>query len=109
MLPSRSFLKSNGEDMSILVRMLPYYEQARSSTRTIARLTTQQTQRTSPFSGWGSATLICPDDPNAQTSYNLTAVVSLGNSILSWNGIPTPPGTWYMRSSSYWGSPARLI
>jgi len=91
-------------DISIFVRMLPYYEQGPlwNAYNNIIDSATHPANIT--LAGVGISTLWCPSDPNAQRSQDLTQVGAFGYTVGYLDGYTLPPGKWYQRGTNYIGS-----
>jgi prepilin-type N-terminal cleavage/methylation domain-containing protein/prepilin-type processing-associated H-X9-DG protein len=94
-------LGSNGSDMSIYVRMLPYYEQGPLWNSYNNTVDNAGDPSNITLAGVGISTLWCPSDPMAQSTVNLstpfygyTLGYFMGYSVL-------PPGNWLQYSTNY--------
>ena len=97
-----------GNDMSIFVRMLPYYEQGPLWNAYNSRRSTHATHPANiTIAGVGISTLWCPSDPMAQTAVNLSAPYpGLPQYTVGWaDGYTLPPGViGFSISTNYRGS-----
>jgi prepilin-type N-terminal cleavage/methylation domain-containing protein/prepilin-type processing-associated H-X9-DG protein len=97
---------ARGNDMTVFVRMLPYYEQGPLWNSYNTTVDNSSDVANLTIAGVGLSTLWCPSDPNAQASWNLAGQAPYGYTIGAWIGYPQtlPPGTWTQRTTSYRGS-----
>ena len=95
-----------GEDISVFVRMLPYYEQGPlwNAYNSIVDSGTHPANIT--LAGVGISTLWCPSDPTASATYSLSAPAYPGASFTDGYlmGYTLPPGQWYQHTTNYRGS-----
>jgi prepilin-type N-terminal cleavage/methylation domain-containing protein/prepilin-type processing-associated H-X9-DG protein len=99
-------IQSSNQDMSVFVRLLPYYEQTavfNAFNSSAAMGAVDNANLT--IAGVGIATLWCPSDPNAQNTWNLSSPATgyPGYTLGYWNGYSAtlPSGNWYQRTTSY--------
>jgi prepilin-type N-terminal cleavage/methylation domain-containing protein/prepilin-type processing-associated H-X9-DG protein len=92
-----------GTDISIFVRMLPYFEQVPlwNAYNSVIDSSTHPANIT--IAGVGIATLWCPSDPVANTSYNLSSPIYPGSNYTlgADSGYTMPPGNWLQYMVNY--------
>ncbi len=96
-----------GTDVSLFVRILPYFEQAPlyNSINFTGHSAISPANLT--LAGVGMSTLWCPSAPDAQISWDLSALIpgnNYGYTYGSYNGYVLPPGHWFQQMTSYRGS-----
>jgi prepilin-type N-terminal cleavage/methylation domain-containing protein/prepilin-type processing-associated H-X9-DG protein len=91
-----------GPDMGVLVRMLPFYEQA-SLYNAYNLLTNIAHPSNITIAGVGLSTLWCPSDPGIMTKWDLSGPDPTGfePTLAGEFQYVLPPGTWYQTQSSY--------
>jgi prepilin-type N-terminal cleavage/methylation domain-containing protein/prepilin-type processing-associated H-X9-DG protein len=100
-LPSKEE-PGGGLDMSVLVRMLPYYEQgALFNAYNSSTSVTHPSNVTIP--GVGISALWCPSDGNVSAPMNFSQVVGYGLTLSRYFGYKLPPGNWNQMQTSYGG------
>jgi prepilin-type N-terminal cleavage/methylation domain-containing protein/prepilin-type processing-associated H-X9-DG protein len=94
---------SNGYDLSVFVRLLPFMEQAPIWNAYNTSVDCATTAQNATVAGVGIATLWCPSDPNAQYSVNLAATYTYSGYTYNygWMYNPLPPGNWSQYSTNY--------
>ena len=83
--------------------MLPYYEQGPLWNAYNSTIDSSTHPANITIAGVGIATLWCPSDPVASSSFNLSAPTSAGSSY-TWGstwGYVLPPGNWMQYYNSY--------
>jgi prepilin-type N-terminal cleavage/methylation domain-containing protein/prepilin-type processing-associated H-X9-DG protein len=92
-----------GQDMSLWLRVLPYYEQGPlwNAYNNIVNSATHPANVT--LAGVGISSLWCPSDPSGSTSINLSAPEYAGsNYTYGWSvGYTLPPGQWKQYATNY--------
>ena len=95
-----------GADISLFVRMLPYFEQGPlwNSFNTGVDSATHPANIT--LAGVGISTLWCPSAPDADSSWDLAGAIPGYSNITygAWNAYVLPPGHWFQRLTNYRGS-----
>jgi prepilin-type N-terminal cleavage/methylation domain-containing protein/prepilin-type processing-associated H-X9-DG protein len=93
-----------GDDMSVFVRMLPFYEQG-PLFNAYNLLTNAVHPSNLTIAGVTISALLCPSDPAMATKLNLTGPDPAGWSATLGAALgypaPLPPGTWYQAQTSY--------
>jgi prepilin-type processing-associated H-X9-DG protein len=93
-------LSAAGIDMSVFVRMLPYYEQGPLWNSYNCTVNSATDASNITIAGVGLSSLWCPSDPGAQVTVNLASAGAFGT-IGSGLGYTVPPGTWNQYTTSY--------
>jgi prepilin-type N-terminal cleavage/methylation domain-containing protein/prepilin-type processing-associated H-X9-DG protein len=93
---------TGGTDMGVLVRMLPFYEQA-PLYNAYNLLTNRGHPSNITIAGVGLSSLWCPSDPGITTMWNLSSPAPGGHepTLAAAFGYTLPPGTWYQAQASY--------
>jgi prepilin-type N-terminal cleavage/methylation domain-containing protein/prepilin-type processing-associated H-X9-DG protein len=91
---------NGGEDMTALVRMLPFYEQG-PLFNAYNNLTDASHPSNITLAGVTISALQCPSDPAMATKLVLGQVIESGGVTNGTLGYALPPGTWYQTQSNY--------
>jgi prepilin-type N-terminal cleavage/methylation domain-containing protein/prepilin-type processing-associated H-X9-DG protein len=101
-------------DFSAFVKLLPFYEQGPlyNSLNYNCGQWISFFQMSLPYSdpsnvtvfGVAINTLVCPDDPTAQTPIALSTPIAYGQNYAQWEGLAQVPGFPFARTTSYRGS-----
>jgi prepilin-type N-terminal cleavage/methylation domain-containing protein/prepilin-type processing-associated H-X9-DG protein len=95
---------AGGSDITVFVRMLPYYEQGALWNAYNSTVDSGTHPANITLAVVSLSTLFCPSDPGADVCWDLAALTLDGLSVGQWNGYLLPPGSWLQHTTSYRGS-----